>query len=220
MNLGSFDFYPEFLQASLETLQMLGIGLSAALLIGGVLGIFLFLWRPGGLAENRPLFYILGSTINIVRSFPFVILLISIGPVTRLIAGTTIGPIAAAVPLSIAAIAYFARLVEMALNDVSKGVIEAAVSMGASLPQIVFNVLIVEAKSSLILGFTSLTVSFISYSAAAGIVGGGGIGDLAIRYGYYRFQTNIMIVTVVSLIIIVQLIQILGGRIAAHYNRK
>lgn len=216
----NFDFYPEFLQASLETLQMLAIGLSAAGILGGALGVFLFLWRPGGLAENLSLFYVVGGLINIIRSFPFVILLISIGPVTRAITGTTIGPVAASVPLSVAAIAYFARLVELALNDVPKGIIEAALSMGATLPRIVFDVLIVEARSSLILGFTSLTVSFISYSAAAGIVGGGGIGDLAIRYGYYRFQTDVMVVTVVSLVLLVQILQFSGGKIAARYNRK
>lgn len=215
-----FSFYPEFLKACLETLQMLSIGLTAAVIFGGLFGVLLFLWRPQGLSQNLFLFYVVGTIINIVRSFPFVILLISIGPLTRFITGTTIGPIAAAVPLSLAAIAYFARLVEMSLSDVSKGVIEAAQSMGASTTRIVFDVLIVEAKSSLILGFTSLTVSFISYSAAAGIVGGGGIGDLAIRYGYYRFQTDIMIVTVISLIVVVQIIQILGVKIASRYNNK
>lgn len=216
----NFEFYPELVQALFETLQMLAIGLTSALVFGGALGIFLFLWRPGGLSENRPLFYIVGGIINIIRSFPFVILLISIGPITKLLTGTTIGPIAASVPLSIAAIAYFARLVELSINDVPKGIIEAALSMGATLPRIVFDVLIVEAKSSLILGFTSLTVSFISYSAAAGIVGGGGIGDLAIRYGYYRFQTDVMIITVLNLIVIVQMIQILGNRFASQYNKK
>lgn len=215
-----FSFYPEFLKACLETLQMLSIGLTAAVIFGSLFGVLLFLWRPQGLSQNLFLFYVVGTIINIVRSFPFVILLISIGPLTRIITGTTIGPIAAAVPLSLAAIAYFARLVEMSLSDVSKGVIEAAQSMGASTTRIVFDVLIVEAKSSLILGFTSLTVSFISYSAAAGIVGGGGIGDLAIRYGYYRFQTDIMIVTVISLIVVVQIIQILGVKIASRYNNK
>ncbi len=220
MNLIHFDFYPELLQASIETLQMLSIGLLSALLFGGALGIFLFLWRPGGLSENLLLFYSVGGLINIIRSFPFVILLISIGPLTKVLTGTTIGPIAASVPLSTAAIAYFARLVEMALNDVSKGIIEAALSMGATLPRIVFSVLIVEAKSSLILGFTSLTVSFISYSAAAGIVGGGGIGDLAIRYGYYRFQTDVMVVTVFGLVLLVQILQFLGGKMASRYNKK
>ncbi|MBX3018715.1 MAG: ABC transporter permease [Bdellovibrionaceae bacterium] len=216
----SFEFGPELYQASLETLQMLSIGLSAALVFGGALGILLYLWRPDGLRPNRFLAFTVGGLINVIRSFPFVILLISIGPLTRAITGTTIGPVAASVPLAIAAIAYFARLVELALNEVPRGIIEAAVGMGASTPRIVFSVLIVEAKSALILGFTTLAVSFVSYSAAAGIVGGGGIGDLAIRYGYYRFQTDVMVVTVAGLILIVQLIQFTGNRVAARYNRK
>lgn len=220
MSFLNFEFFPEFVQASVETLQMLSIGLSVAVVFGGVIGVFLYLWRPKGLSENKFLFHTVGTLINIIRSFPFVILLISIGPVTRFITGTTIGPIAAAVPLSIAAIAYFARLVELALNDVPNGVIEAAQSLGASKFQIVKEVLLVESKSSLILGFTSLAVSFISYSAAAGIVGGGGIGDLAIRYGYYRFQTDVMLVTVISLVVLVQIIQFTGGKVATRYNRK
>lgn len=215
-----FTYGPEFLQATIETLQMLGIGLVTAFIFGGLIGTYLFLWRPGGLSESPVLFHTVGTIINIVRSFPFVILLISVGPFTRLLTGTTIGPIAAAVPLSIAAIAYFARIVELALNDVPKGVIEATQSMGASTSTIVIDVLFVEARSSLILGFTAMTVSFISYSAAAGIVGGGGLGDLAIRYGYYRFQTDVMAVTIISLIVVVQGIQFLGGRMAARYNRK
>lgn len=214
------SYLPEFAQASWETLQMLLFGLPIAVVLGGLVGTLLFLWRPQGLKESRVLFFITGSIVNVVRSFPFVILLISVGPLTRILTGTTIGPIAAAVPLSIAAIAYFARIVELALNDVPKGVIEASQSMGASIPRIVFDVLYTEARASLILGFTALTVSYISYSAAAGIVGGGGIGDLAIRYGYYRFQTDIMLVTVITLIVLVQLIQFAGGRLATRYNRK
>lgn len=214
------NLLPELLQALTETFTMLIIGLIAAVIFGSILGTFLFLWRKNGLRANRFLSLLFGSIVNIVRSFPFVILLISVGPLTRFITGTTIGPIAASVPLSIAAIAYFARIVELALNDVPKGVIEAAESMGATLPRIVFSVLFVEARSSLILGFTTLTVSFLSYSAAAGIVGGGGIGDLAIRYGYYRFQTDVMVITIVLLIVLVQIIQLLGGALASHFNRR
>jgi len=216
----NFEFYPELYQAARETFTMLLIGLSSALVFGGFLGTQLFLWRPKGLSENLILFYTLSTIVNVVRSFPFVILLISVGPLTRMITGTSIGPVAAAVPLSIAAIAYYSRIVELALNDVSKGVIEAAVAMGAPLWRIIFGVLFIEARSSLILGFTNLVVSFISYSAAAGIVGGGGIGDLAIRYGYYRFQTDVMVVTVVGIILIVQIIQVFGGHLASRYNRK
>lgn len=211
---------PEVIQALMDTLQMLSIGLISAVLLGGAIGTFLFLWRPGGLLQNRLLFFLVSAIVNVVRSFPFVILLISVGPLTRLLVGTTIGPIAAAVPLSIASIAYFSRIVELSLNELPKGIIEASLAMGASIPRIVFDVLFVEARSSLILGFTAMTVSFISYSAAAGIVGGGGIGDLAIRYGYYRFQTDIMILTVIILITIVQLVQFFGNRLALKFNRK
>ena len=216
----SFEFYPELLQAAQETFIMLLIGLTSALLIGGFLGTLLFLWRPKGLSEHLLLFYALSTIVNVIRSFPFVILLISVGPLTRFITGSSIGPVAASVPLSIAAIAYYSRIVELALNDVSKGVIEAAVAMGAPLWRIIFDVLFVEARSSLILGFTNLVVSFISYSAAAGIVGGGGIGDLAIRYGYYRFQTDVMVITIVGIIVIVQIVQFFGGHFASKYNRK
>lgn len=220
MNIFEISFLKEFLYAIGETAVMLSIGLMSALIFGGSIGICLFLWRKDGLKENKILSILVGGMINIVRSFPFVILLISVGPLTRVITGTTIGPVAAAVPLSIAAIAYFARIVELSLNDVPKGIIEAALSMGASLREIVFKFLIVEAKSSLILGYTTLIVSFISYSAAAGIVGGGGIGDLAIRYGYYRFQTDVMFATILFLIIVVQLVQFIGGRLASKYNRR
>lgn len=220
MNIFEMGFLKEFLYAVGETGVMLSIGLVTALFFGGVIGIYLFLWRKDGLRENKFLSLMVGGMINIIRSFPFVILLISVGPLTRVITGTTIGPVAAAVPLSIAAIAYFARIVELALNDVPKGIIEAALSMGADLREIVFKFLIVEAKSSLILGYTTLIVSFISYSAAAGIVGGGGIGDLAIRYGYYRFQTDVMFATIFFLIVLVQLVQYMGGRLASKYNRR
>lgn len=214
------NFLPELLQALEETFIMLAIGLTTAAIFGTLVGTYLFLWRKNGLLENRSLYFVVGGLVNIVRSFPFVILLISIGPFTRIIAGTTIGPVAAAVPLAITAIAYFARIVELALNDVSAGIIEAAQAMGASTTQIITKILFVEAKSSLILGFTNLTVSFLSYSAAAGIVGGGGIGDLAIRYGYYRFQTDVMVITILVLVVLVQIIQLSGGRLANRFNRS
>ena len=141
-------------------------------------------------------------------------------PLTRAILGTTIGPIAATIPLSVAAIPYFARLVEQALREVPKGVIEAAEAMGATPLQIVRKVLLVEARSGLVLSPTVLTVSFISYSAMAGVVGGGGIGDLAIRFGYYRFQTDVMVVTVLMLVILVQSVQFIGNRIAAKIDKR
>ena len=214
------EFYPDLIQATKETLFMLGIGLTIALIFGGLFGILLFLWRKDGLLQNKFLYFFVGGLVNVVRSFPFIILMIFVIPVTRTLTGTTIGPIAASVPLSISAIAYFARLVEIALNDVPKGVIESAIAMGASIKQIVFSVLLSEAKSSLILSFTTLTVSYISYTAIAGVVGGGGIGDLAIRYGYYRFETKVMVVTVIILVVFVQAVQLLGNFLAVKLNNK
>ena len=211
---------PELWTAIGQTLLMLGIGLSAAVLLGGPLGVLLFLLGPGQSLERPGLFRVINWLVNTVRSFPFIILLVALVPFTRLIAGTSIGPVAAAVPLSLAAIPYFARLVEQNLRDVPRGVIEAAHAMGASEWQIVRRVLLVEARSGLVLGLTVLAISFLSYSAVAGVVGGGGIGDLAIRYGYYRFQTDVMVLTVAILIVLVQLIQFAGNGIARRLDKR
>jgi len=211
---------PEMWTALGQTLTMLGIGLSAAVLIGGPLGILLFLVADGQSLQNRPAALVLGWFVNTVRSFPFIILLVALVPFTRIIAGTSIGPLAAAVPLSFAAIPYFARMVEQNLREVPRGVVEAAHAMGASELQIVLRVLLVEARSGLVLALTVLSISFLSYSAVAGVVGGGGIGDLAIRYGYYRFETDIMVATVAILIVMVQLIQFTGNRIAKRIDKR
>ena len=211
---------PEMWEALGQTLLMLGIGLSAALLIGGPLGILLFLVADGQSLQNRPAALVLGWLVNTVRSFPFIILLVALVPFTRVIAGTSIGPLAAAVPLSFAAVPYFARLVEQNLREVPRGVIEAAHAMGASEMQIILRVLMVEARSGLVLALTVLSISFLSYSAVAGVVGGGGIGDLAIRYGYYRFETDIMVATVAILILMVQVIQFAGNRIAKRIDKR
>ncbi|WP_038490959.1 methionine ABC transporter permease [Janthinobacterium agaricidamnosum] len=211
---------PEIWVALGQTMTMLGIGLTAAVLVGGPLGILLFLVSEGQSLQNRPLAMVLGWLVNTVRSFPFIILLVALVPFTRIIAGTSIGPLAAAVPLSFAAIPYFARLVEQNLREVPRGVIEAAHAMGASEMQIILRVLLVEARSGLVLALTVLSISFLSYSAVAGVVGGGGIGDLAIRYGYYRFETDIMVVTVAILIVLVQTIQFAGTRIAKRLDKR
>jgi D-methionine transport system permease protein len=211
---------PELWLALGQTLTMLGIGLSAAVVIGGPLGVLLFLVADGQSLQNKPASLLLGWFVNTVRSFPFIILLVALVPLTRVIAGTSIGPLAAAVPLSFAAIPYFARMVEQALREVPRGVIEAAHAMGASELQIVLRVLLVEARSGLVQALTVLSISFLSYSAVAGVVGGGGIGDLAIRYGYYRFETDIMIATVAVLIAIVQAIQFTGNRIARRLDKR
>ena len=214
------NLLPEIWVALGQTMTMLGIGLTAAILIGGPLGIVLFLVSEGQSLENRPLSTILGWLVNTVRSFPFIILLVALTPFTRIIAGTSIGPLAATVPLSFAAIPYLARLVEQNLREVPRGVIEAAHAMGASEMQIIFRVLLVEARSGLVLALTVLSISFLSYSAVAGVVGGGGIGDLAIRYGYYRFETDIMVATVAILIVLVQTIQFAGTRIAKRLDKR
>jgi D-methionine transport system permease protein len=211
---------PELTVALGQTLTMLGIGLTAAVVLGGPLGILLFLVADGQSLQNRPAALVLGWCVNTVRSFPFIILLVALVPFTRVIAGTSIGPLAAAVPLSLAAIPYFARLVEQNLRDVPRGVIEAAHAMGASELQIVLHVLLREARAGLVLALAVLAISFLSYSAVAGVVGGGGIGDLAIRYGYYRFETDVMVITVLVLVALVQAIQFTGTRIARHIDHR
>ena len=211
---------PELWIALGQTLLMLAIGLGSAVLVGGPLGVWLFLLGPGQSLDNRALFAVVGWFVNLVRSFPFIILLVALVPFTRALTGTSIGPVAAAVPLSFAAIPYFARLVEQNLRDVPRGVIEAAQAMGASDLQIVMRVLLVEARSGLVLALTVLAISFLSYSAVAGVVGGGGIGDLAIRYGYYRFQTDVMVLTVAILVVLVQALQWGGNAIARRIDKR
>lgn len=214
------ELLPDLTVALGQTLVMLGIGLGSALVFGGPLGILLFLVGDGQSLHNRFLAATLGWLVNTVRSFPFIILLVALVPFTRIVAGTSIGPLAAAVPLSAAAVPYFARLVEQTLREVPRGVIEAAHAMGASELQVVTRVLLVEARSSLVLALTVLAVSFLSYSAVAGVVGGGGIGDLAIRYGYYRFETDIMVFTVAVLVVLVQMIQLTGTRLARRLDKR
>ena len=214
------DILPELGVALGQTLTMLGIGLAAALVFGGPLGILLFLVGDGQSLRNRPLALVLGWTVNTIRSFPFIILLVALVPLTRSVVGTSIGPVAASVPLAVAAIPYFARLVEQTLREVPRGVIEAARSMGASELQVVTRVLLVEARSGIVLALTVLAISFLSYSAVAGVVGGGGIGDLAIRYGYYRFETDIMIFTVAVLVALVQVIQLSGAGLARRLDKR
>ncbi|CAN5322462.1 ABC transporter permease [soil metagenome] len=211
---------PELATSFGQTAAMLGIGLACAIVFGGPLGVLLFFLGDRPTPRNRPWFALLNWIVNTVRSFPFIILLVALVPFTRVIAGTSIGPLAAAVPLSFAAIPYFARLVEQTLREVPRGVIEAATAMGASDLQIVWRVLIVEARSGLVLALTVLAISFLSYSAVAGVVGGGGIGDLAIRYGYYRCQTDVMVFTVAILVILVQIIQFAGNHVARRLDKR
>lgn len=202
--------WPLLWKATLETLWMV---LPAALLgqlFGTLLGVGLVLTRPNGLTPIPALFRVLDALVNIGRSFPFIILMIVLIPLTRLLVGTSIGSTAAIVPLAVAAIPFLARLVEGSLREVPSGVTEAARVMGASTAQIVTKVMLPEALPSLIHAFTVLVISLIGYSAVAGAIGAGGLGDLAIRYGYQRFDTPTMLVTVVVLLLMVQLVQWLG----------
>lgn len=194
----------------LETLYMTVFSSLVAYLIGLPIGILLVVTDKEGIAPMVPVNKVLGVIVNLVRSVPFVILLITVMPFTRILIGTTIGSTAVVVPLIIASAPYIARLVESSLKEVDKGVIEAAQSMGATPLQIIYKVLIPEAKPSLIVGGAIAVTTILSYSAMSGFVGGGGLGDIAIRYGYYRYETEIMLVTVVILVIIVQVIQEAG----------
>ena len=210
----------ELFQAIRETALMLAVGLTTSVILGGLIGILLFLWSEPLLKRNRALYLLIGGTVNIVRSFPFVILMIAVSPLSRTLVGTTIGPIAASIPLSVAGVAYFARLVEIALSEVPKGVIEAAISLGATPRTIVRRVLLSEARAALVLAIAALTISYLSYTAAAGIIGGGGIGDLAIRNGYYRFQTETMVITVAGLIAFVQCVQTSANWFARKLDKR
>lgn len=214
------EMLPDIWKAFGETLLMIGISLSISLIVGLPLGIILFVTDKGLFWENRYVKGILGFIVNMVRSIPFIILLVALFPLTKLLVGDTIGPIAASVSLSVAAIPFFARLVETSLREIDKGVIEASIAVGATPWMIIKDVLLPEAKSSVIQGITLTIISLVAYSAMAGIVGGGGIGDLAIRFGYYRYDNTIMIATVIILIIIVQLIQQAGDLIAKAIDKR
>src|SRR6185369_7759668 len=220
MNDSIHELLQDLVKAFGETFQMVGISLTLSILIGVPLGIFLFVTERGLFLQNRFLNAFGGLLVNVIRSVPFVILLVLVLPLTQKLVGSTIGPGAASVPLSIVSIAFYARLVQVALCEVSRGVIEAAAATGATPLQIIRHVLLPEALPGLLRGLTVTAVSLIGYSAMAGIVGGGGVGDLAIRFGYYRYETRVMLVTVVLLIVLVQLVQTVGDLIAARVDRK
>jgi len=211
---------PDLNKAFLQTVQMVLISLGVALVAGLPLGVLLFVSDKGLFLENRPVNSILGFLVNMVRSIPYIILLVGLLPLTKLITGTTIGPTAASVSLSVAAIPFFARLVETSLREIDKGMIEAAVAVGATPWMIIKDVLLPEARPGIIQGVTLTTISLIGFSAMAGIVGGGGIGDLAIRFGYYRYDNTVMLVTIVILICLVQIIQLSGDAISRKVDRR
>lgn len=203
-----------------DTLYMTIFSTVIGYALGLPLGIVLYTTRSTGLKPNRIIYRLLDVVCNIIRSIPFLILLILLIPVTRTIVGKSYGSTATIVPLVVCATPYIARVVESSLNEVDAGVIEAARAMGANTLQIIFKVLLVEARISLLVGATITTGLLLGYSAMSGTVGGGGLGDIAVRYGYYRWQTDIMIVTVVLLILIFQLIQSLGTKVATLLDHR
>ena len=208
------------IQGFLETVQMTVISTVVAVLLGVPLGVILVITSRGHIMQHEAVNKVLGAIVNATRSIPFIILMVAIIPFTRLVAGTSIGTTAACVPLTLAAIPFLARLVETAIKEVNGGVIEAAQSMGATPLQIIWKVLLPEALPTLIDNITVFIVNLISYSAMAGAIGGGGLGDIAIRYGYQRFQGDVMLATIVILIILVQVIQSLGDYLSRKVNKK
>jgi D-methionine transport system permease protein len=204
---------------TLETIYMVLFSTLFSTLLGFPLGVALVVTEKGGLLENEPIYRTLDSIVNICRSFPFIILMIVLFPLSRIIVGTTIGTTASIVPLSIGAAPFVGRVVESSLKEVEKGLVEAAVSMGTHPKDIILKVMIPEALPSLILGETLTIINIIGYSAMAGAIGGGGLGDLAIRYGFHRFQTDVLVAAVIVIILLVQVIQGAGNKIAQHVAR-
>ena len=208
------------LTGTLDTLQMTVISTVMAMILGIPLGVVLVVTSKGHILENATVNKVLGAIVNATRSSPCIILMVAIIPFTRMVVGTSIGTTAACVPLTLAAIPFLARLVETSIKDISFGVIEAAQSMGATPFQIIRKVLLPEALTTIIDNVTVLIVNLIGYSAMAGAIGGGGLGDIAIRYGYQRFQGDIMIATIIILIIMVQVIQMIGDALSKAMNKK
>ncbi|MEV4168266.1 MULTISPECIES: methionine ABC transporter permease [unclassified Nonomuraea] len=214
------EMLPLLWPATLETAQMVGWSTLFTALLGLPLGVALVAFDRGGLRPAPAFKSALGFVVNVGRSLPFIVLMIAIIPFTRLVVGTTIGTAAFVVPLTVGAVPFFARLVETALREVGADVVQAAQAMGASRTTIVRKVLLPEALPGLVAGLTVTVVALIGYSAMAGTLGGGGLGDLAVRYGYQRFETLLMIVTVVLLLVIVQLLQSLGDWVARRLSHK
>lgn len=207
-------------QATIDTLLMLGGSLILTLLLGIPLGVLLFLTDRGQISQNRLVNRLLGLIVNILRSIPFVILLIVMIPFTLLLMGTSLGVVGAIPPLVAGAAAFYARLVEGALRDIPRSTIEAAQAMGASTFQIIRKILLPEALPGLVAGATVTAIALVSFTAMAGVVGAGGLGDLAIRYGYQRFQADVMLVTVTLLVLLVQFIQFSGDWLTRHVDHR
>ncbi|WP_339305769.1 methionine ABC transporter permease [Paenibacillus sp. FSL R5-0519] len=207
-------------KASIETLQILGVSGLFTVIFGLPLGVLLFMTARSASIKSRTVYIILSLIVNILRSVPFIILIVALIPFTRSLVGTATGVLGVIPPLVISAAPYFARLVETTLREVDRGVIEAAQAMGASTGQIVRRVLLPEALPGLLAGITITIVTLVSYTAMAGMVGGGGLGTLAINYGYFRYQYEVMIISVVFMVILVQILQMAGDRLVTFFTRK
>lgn len=216
----SSDILPLLTKALGETCYMVAVSMLIASLVGIPLGVLLHTTAKGEILESLVLNRVIGGIVNAIRSIPFIILMVAIIPLTRLLVGSAIGTTAAMVPLVIASIPFIGRQVETSLKEVPYGLVEAAQSMGASPLQIIFHVLLPEAMSSIAAQLTTVIISLVGESAMAGAIGGGGLGDLAIRYGYQRFRPEVMIATVVILIILVQAVQFIGNTIAKRLDKK
>lgn len=210
---------PQYQQATIETFQMVGISLFYSILIGIPLGILLVLTRSGQAMENKWMHQLLNVVVNVVRSIPFIILLFFILPFTKALVGTTIGVKGVIVPLVLYTSPYIARLMETALLEIDSGVIEAYTAMGIKTRHIIWHVMLREARSSIVLGLTIATVSLVGATAMAGLVGAGGLGDLAYRYGHLRYEVDVMYITIFILIIIIQGIQSIGNRLSARLKK-
>lgn len=214
------DIIALLVKATLDTLHMVAVSGALGTLVGLPLGVLLAVTGRGELLESVIFNRIVGAVVNIARSTPFIILVVAIIPFTRLVAGTSIGTAAAIVPLTVAAIPFIARVVEGAVREVDRGLIEAAQAMGATPLQIIVKVLLPEARPAIALGLTLAAVSLIGYSAMVGAVGGGGLGDLGIRYGYQRFLPEVMLAVVVVLVVLVQIVQSAGDWLARRFNKR
>ncbi|MFO8068478.1 MAG: methionine ABC transporter permease [Alkalibacterium sp.] len=215
------EFMPPMLESLGETGIMLFFAMLAAILAGIPVGTLLYLTSEGQPTENRPLNRVINAFVNIIRSFPFLLLVVAMQPFIREVYGRATGdPVAASFPMVVIAIALYARFVEQSLNEIPRGIIETAQSMGATTWQMVWKFLYVEARSSLVIGFATATISFVSYSTIMGVVGGGGIGDFAIRYGYQRYETDIMYTAIVLIIILVEIFQWLGLKLAKKLDKR
>ena len=214
------EILPLLTKALGETVYMVVVSMAIASLIGIPLGVLLHTTDKGQILESLPLNQTVGSVVNAIRSIPFIILMVAIIPLTRFIVGSAIGTTAAIVPLVIASIPFIGRQVETSLKEVPSGLIEAALSMGATPAQIIMKVLLPEAMPSIVAQLTTVIIALVGESAMAGAIGGGGLGDLAIRYGYQRFRPEVMLATVIILIVLVQLVQFLGNTLAKRLNKR